>query len=128
MDVLFGKGNVIGWLENLIPHPSSPVNVGVSPASGPPPAFALEQNYPNPFNLETAIVYILPETAHVSLIIYNVVGQEVRRLVDATQASGQQRILWDGKDASGGHVPSGVYYYRLSTETWSKTRHMVLLR
>ena len=128
MDVLFGRGNTIGWLENLIPHPSSPVNVGASLASGPPPAFALEQNYPNPFNPETAIVYILPETAHVSLIIYNVVGQEVRRLVDATQASGQQRILWDGKDASGSHVPSGVYYYRLSTETWSKTRPMVLLR
>lgn len=68
-------------------------------------------NYPNPFNPETKIRFELPEPAQVSLIIYNLLGEEVRTLVNTDLEANFHTIRWDGKNDSGEEVPSGVYIY-----------------
>ncbi len=93
-----------------------------------PTDFALEGNYPNPFNPATEIVYALPQQVHVILTVYDMSGREVRRLVNTSQAPGRYRVRWDGKDAQGQSVRSGVYFYRLATDAWHKTQSMVLLK
>ncbi len=93
-----------------------------------PTDFALEGNYPNPFNPATEIAYALPQQVHVTLTVYDVSGREVRRLVDTAQAPGRYRVRWDGKNARGHSVRSGVYFYRLATDVWRKTQSMVLLK
>ncbi|UCE07074.1 MAG: T9SS type A sorting domain-containing protein, partial [bacterium] len=78
-----------------------------------PGKFILSQNYPNPFNPMTTIQYELPYGSEVQLIIYDVVGKEVIRLVDGNQEMGVHRVVWDGRDAIGRGVSSGVYLFRL---------------
>lgn len=99
---------------------------------GPQPAvpgrYALHQNYPNPFNPETAIRYSLAQAEPARLAIYNVLGQEVVTLVDRHQAAGAHEIVWNGTDAGGRAVSSGLYFYRLQAGQFSETRKMVLLR
>lgn len=98
------------------------VNVGVIRQ------FSLSQNHPNPFNSATAIRFHLPEAGKVALIIYNISGQEVIRLVDGRLPSGSHVVAWDGKNSEGETVGSGIYYYKLNTPTDSQLRRMVLLR
>jgi hypothetical protein len=84
--------------------------------------------YPNPFNPETNISYRLPEAGEVSLIVYNVMGQEVARLVDRYQAAGLYTVRWTGRDDSGVQVASGIYFYRLQAGEFGLTRKMMLLK
>ncbi len=93
-----------------------------------PSDFALEENYPNPFNPFTEIAYSLPRQAHVTLTVYDTAGREVDRLVSASQPAGRYQVRWDGTDAQGAPVRSGVYFYRLATEDWRETQSMVLLK
>ncbi len=89
----------------------------------------LAQNAPNPFNPSTSIRYSVGrEGAHVTLAIYDVSGRLVTKLVDAPTAAGEQMILWDGRNAHGRQVGSGIYFSRLSVDTWTATRKMVLLK
>ncbi|MCI0556837.1 MAG: DNRLRE domain-containing protein, partial [Anaerolineae bacterium] len=78
-----------------------------------PQTITLNPSYPNPFNLETRIEYALPKPGRVSLVIYNVRGQQVRKLVDEIQSGGFKRVLWNGRDDFGQGVGSGVYLIRL---------------
>ena len=94
-----------------------------------PENFYLGQNYPNPFNPQTRIKYELPHAGKVVLKVYNIVGQEIRTLVDGQRPSGTYSVIWDGRDGSGRGVASGVYLYRLEAEgQWVQIRKMVLLR
>ena len=94
-----------------------------------PETFALEQNYPNPFNPSTNIVYHLPERAEVTLHIYNVAGQLVRTLVSGTeQSAGIYQVTWDGRDAGGRPVASGLYLYRIQAGDFQETRRMMLVK
>lgn len=93
-----------------------------------PELVSLYQNYPNPFNSTTNIKYALPEKAKVVLKIYNVLGQEVRTLVDQNQPQGTYLITWDGENDSGQRVSSGIYFYRVQTNEKAKSRKMILLR
>ena len=93
-----------------------------------PGAYALMPNYPNPFNPSTAIGYAIPQDGQVTLTIYNVLGQEIRTLVDNHQAAGTYTVMWDGKDATGQHLNSGVYFYSIKSGDYSNTRKMVLMR
>jgi subtilisin family serine protease len=91
----------------------------------------LSQNYPNPFNAETKIRYVLPNGAahhRTTLRIYNILGQEIRVLVDAVQEAGDHTVRWDGCDQSGQAVSTGVYFYCLQSGPLSQMRKMVLLR
>ena len=99
-----------------------------SNGGGMPADFALSQNYPNPFNPETAIEFSLPEASDVELTIYNVLGQQVRVLVNGSYSAGVQRVAWNGRDDHGQRVSSGVYFYRLTSGSFSQTRKMMLLK
>ena len=88
-----------------------------------PSRIALGQNYPNPFNPTTTIHYDLPKSSHITLTIYNLMGQEVATLVSADQPAGRYAMTWD---ATG--FASGVYVYRLQAEDYSDTRKLLLLK
>lgn len=94
-----------------------------------PEAFALFQNYPNPFNPETSIKYKLAEPSHVALKIFNVLGQEIRTLVNEDQTAGAHTIKWDGKDNFGRPAASGIYIYQVKVgEQFNTARRMLLLK
>ncbi len=102
---------------------------GADQGGGIPKAFALGQNYPNPFNPSTSISYQLAERSEVTLKIHNVRGQLVRKLVSGVQDAGTHTVQWNGKDASGQTVSSGIYLYVLETgQNFRSTRKMVLLK
>jgi len=88
----------------------------------------LLQNRPNPFNPCTQIEYRLGKDTHAVLNIYDVRGRLIRTLIDRPQKTGVYHVIWDGKDSRGGMVSTGVYFYRLSTGTFTQTRRMVLLK
>jgi hypothetical protein len=86
----------------------------------------LEGNYPNPFNPSTTIQYGIPADGLVSLKIYNTLGQEVVTLVDGFQSAGYHSATWDGRNASGNTVSTGIYLYRLVAGDVVKTARMIL--
>lgn len=88
----------------------------------------LAQNHPNPFNPSTDIQYTLPAGGHVVLDIFDVSGSLVHRLVDAMQERGTHSATWTGVDQSGRPVPSGVYFYMLSTGDELQMKKMMLVR
>jgi hypothetical protein len=103
--------------------------VGIGdPGSEIPTTFAVMQNYPNPFNPETTIKYQLPQVAEVQLIIYNVLGQTIRTLVNDRIEAGYYEVVWDGRNDSGIQVPSGVYIYRFEAADYQKVNNMILLK
>ncbi|MFQ5651427.1 MAG: DNRLRE domain-containing protein [bacterium] len=86
---------------------------GNSTAPVLPDRVSLSQNYPNPFNAGTTIEYALPQRTHVKIIIYNLLGQQVRILVDGVQAAGFKKVQWNGRNKAGHDVGTGVYFVRL---------------
>ena len=93
-----------------------------------PTNITLYQNYPNPFNPTTNIQYDLPNTSQVDLKIYNSIGQEVKTLVNQTQAPGHKSIVWDGKDNFGRTVGSGLYFYSLKIGDKILNRKMAMVK
>jgi len=93
-----------------------------------PQQFTLHQNYPNPFNPSTIISYDLPKSAHVKLVVYNVLGKEVRKLVDARETAGHHEITWNSKNDAGSAVVSGVYFYKITAGEFELTRKLLLLK
>jgi hypothetical protein len=93
-----------------------------------PKNFALLQNYPNPFNLSTTIAYNLPLHSHVTIIVYNIAGQQVATLVNEIKPAGSYNVDWDGKDQHGRTVASGVYLYELQAGEYADTKKMLLLK
>ena len=93
-----------------------------------PITFALHAAYPNPFNLETQIRFDLSEACHVSLKIYNIRGQLVRALLDASLPAGRYTVQWDGTNESGTIVASGVYFCSMATRNFFSTKKMVMMK
>jgi hypothetical protein len=93
-----------------------------------PREYELTQNYPNPFNPTTSISYQLPKDINMSIRIYNIMGQEVRTLIDCKNMAGYHTVIWDGQDNNNSRVPSGVYFYTLQTDDFRQTKRMVLLK
>lgn len=99
-----------------------------------PQTFSLLQNYPNPFNPTTTLGYTLPKDAHVTLSVYNVLGQRVATLRDEVQYVGYHTLLWDGTNDFGSKVASGIYFYRIEAKpadgsaAFSSIKKMVLLK
>jgi len=88
----------------------------------------LFNNYPNPFNPETTISFSLQESSTVSIIIYDIRGAIITKLVDSLYGSGNHHILWNGKDRKGNSVPSGIYFYLMETHDYQETKKMLLLK
>ncbi|MFQ5708436.1 MAG: T9SS type A sorting domain-containing protein [bacterium] len=116
-----------GWLDFY--HNDSAVGIDTELKSVAKTIY-LKQNYPNPFNPETSIEYELAESGRVRLTIYNLLGQQVRTLVDEWQRAGRYRVRWDGRGAGGRtQLASGVYVYELRVgEAAVQRKKMVLLQ
>ena len=93
-----------------------------------PDEFVLYSNYPNPFNPTTNIDFGLPEETSVKLIIFDIMGREVRTLVNAIQESGYKSITWNGTDALGRNVGAGMYFYLLHAGEFRQVKKMILLK
>jgi hypothetical protein len=88
-----------------------------------PERFGLHQNFPNPFNSATTITYELPVSSDVQLAVYDILGRQVRVLVDERRNAGVHRVQFDA-----GGVASGVYIYRLKAGSYTQSRRLVVLR
>lgn len=93
-----------------------------------PKQYSLSQNYPNPFNPATMIIYQLPAAGHVDVRIYNLAGNEITRLVNEEKEAGVYRIKWDGRNAFGKQVPSGMYIVKLISGNYKITRKILKIQ
>jgi hypothetical protein len=93
-----------------------------------PQQFGLFENYPNPFNPSTTIRYDLAGAVDVSLVVYDVLGQKVRQMVDMRQPGGTYSVVWDGRNGQGQQVANGVYFYELKAGAFHSTRKMMLTK
>ncbi|MBC7187923.1 MAG: T9SS type A sorting domain-containing protein, partial [Calditrichaeota bacterium] len=102
-----------GWLEVVV---------------SPPRESRLLQNHPNPFNAQTEVRFQLAQPCHVVLTVWNVQGQQIRKLLEEERAAGYHTIHWDGKNEGGLAVASGVYLLRMKAGTVTETRRLLLMR
>lgn len=93
-----------------------------------PKSFSLFQNYPNPFNPTTTITFEIPETAKVTVAVYNVAGQKVKTLLEQVLQAGEHGVIWDGLDSRDQEVGSGIYLYSVKTGNFSLSKKMILIR
>jgi len=93
-----------------------------------PKVFSLNQNVPNPFNPSTIISYDVPKAAHVSLVIYNNLGERVCALVNGAKEPGTYTIRWNGENQKGEKVASGVYFYKMKAGDFEDSRQMMLVK
>jgi len=88
-----------------------------------PTEYSLTDAYPNPFNASAKIGFALPENANVRLEVFNMMGQKVTTLVDKPMEAGSHSIIWDASNNS-----SGIYFYRLTTEKFTSTKRVSLVK
>jgi len=93
-----------------------------------PNKFAIHQNYPNPFNPTTTIRYDLPEATNVQVVIYDLLGRQVIKLVNELQDAGYRSIKWNGQNSSGHTISTGIYFYQIKAGKNSSIKKMVLLK
>ena len=98
------------------------------PADNFPREFVLYSNYPNPFNPTTTLRYDLPEDSHVSIMIFDLMGREIRTLINKQQSAGIKSIMWDGTNDLGQPLSAGMYLYRISAGDFHSVKKMVLLK
>ncbi|MGH7453199.1 MAG: FlgD immunoglobulin-like domain containing protein, partial [bacterium] len=122
--------NAAGWGPFSAPRQFRiDVGTGIYSASeNIPREFSLSQNSPNPFNPSTTIEYELPQQVEVKLLIFDILGQHVRTLVNQTQQAGHYAITWDGRNENGQQVASGTFLYQLRAGNFVQTRRMALVR
>ena len=131
LDFGVNGSNVYGWTVSAggsIAAFSGTVSSVASSISSLPSEFALDQNYPNPFNPSTKIQFAIPASSHVSLKIYNSLGEEVATLVDNVMNAGTYSIEWNGKNHFNSTVASGVYFYRLTAGSFVQTKKMLMIK
>jgi hypothetical protein len=105
------------------------VVVGINPDFEPIPlSYNLKQNFPNPFNPSTRIYFEVPQTHKVKMVIYNILGQKVRTLVDENFNAGRHIINWDGRNDIGIQVPTGIYIYRIKAGDFISSRKMLMVK
>ncbi len=133
---LLVAAGVLGWIASSLSNTAYSSESGhgalspnVAMSSGiVPQYFEVSQNYPNPFNASTNLDYDLPDKADVEVRIYNILGREVRRLVDRSQQPGSYTAHWDGTDDQAQVVPSGLYFLvLLADDNWA-VRKMMLVK
>jgi hypothetical protein len=114
------------WTGPLVIKDPSDANDGVDLEV--PMNYSLAQNYPNPFNPTTTIGFALPMAGDVKLDVFNLLGQKVKTLVNTEMLAGEHKVVWDGTTDAGTRVASGVYFYRLSTDQFTDTKKMLMLK
>ena len=115
------------------PDVDNPVTVNTAVASAEdgsllPSEYALFQNYPNPFNPSTQISFDIPKAEFITLRVYNLLGQDVKTMVNQSMAPGRYTVEWNGNDMLNNDVASGVYFYELRGESFISRKKMLLIR
>ncbi len=106
----------VGW--------SGPIaTTDVRPETRVPAEYSLRQNFPNPFNPSTTITYDVAHTGLVVLNVYNLLGQQVATLVNGTKEPGSYKVSWNGDG-----LPSGIYFYKMQSGSFTATKRMLLLK
>ena len=126
-DFSFSNAGLIK-LNGLFSYPVTSVGTQIEVNEVLPDKFLLLQNYPNPFNPETHIQYILPQKRKVNLAIYDILGNQVKVLVNDIQEAGKKEVVWGGTNMKNQRVSSGIYFYRLQTDEFIETKRMLLIR
>lgn len=124
------------WSGNVFPSWDGPHTFQINPilsvnpvdGAGLPTKFGMSQNYPNPFNPSTNINFDLPKKSEVKLSVFNILGQEVKTLINKSMEAGSFIVDWDGTTDGGVHVSSGVYFYRLVAGDFVSTKKMMMLK
>ena len=93
-----------------------------------PTVYALKDNYPNPFNPVTTLRYDLPENGLVNITIYDMLGREVKTLINQAQDAGYRSLIWDATNDYGKPVSAGIYLYQIQAGEYMQTKKMVLLK
>ncbi len=119
-----------GYGSAILVFADKPFITSVNDNYNKPLTYSLDQNYPNPFNPTTTIRYSIggQGTAPVKIIVYNVLGQKIRTLVNDVKAPGYYQVLWNGRNNAGEEVSSGVYFYLLKVNNFIQTKKMLLLK
>jgi hypothetical protein len=120
--------------ENIVVHYAYNVNgqevlgrkeISIAPI---PDEFALYQNYPNPFNPVTTIEYAIPEAMNVNIVIYDIMGRQVKTLLNELQEPGYRSIKWSSTNDAGELVATGVYFYMISAGQHHSVKKMLLIK
>ena len=123
---IYAYTSFLGHFALIKKGSSSPLSIDEAVAI--PTEYALGQNYPNPFNPDTRISYDIIHNEKVSLVVYDILGRKIVDLVNEIKAPGRYNVMWNGNDANGNPVGSGMYLYQLKTRSFSKTKKMVISR
>jgi hypothetical protein len=125
IDTSTGQGTIIGstGVAGITAIAGDDRNTGVGTACDTPQQLSLSQSYPNPFNACTIIEFALPKSTDVRLSVYDMLGREVTVLVNERRNAGLHKAVFDGSELS-----SGVYFYRLKTGDFTKTKRMISLK
>ncbi|HWQ80700.1 MAG TPA: YCF48-related protein [Ignavibacteria bacterium] len=115
-------GSVMNTRPNIC-FIANPITNGGDPSNNLPKTYSLHQNYPNPFNPVTKIKFEIPKSSFVSLRVYDILGREVSVIVNETKQAGSYIIDFDASK-----LTSGIYFYRLNTQTFSDTKKMILIK
>jgi hypothetical protein len=113
-----GPGNQDAWLLRFGPD----LKV-IEPETAQPLAFNLYPAYPNPFNPMTTLKFDIPHSGNISLVVYNIMGQEVARLIDGYTAAGTHKMIFDAQG-----LPSGIYFAQIQAGDFQQVMKMVLLK
>jgi hypothetical protein len=116
---LAGTAVIRAWIDAL----GAATDIDISEQSAFPDTYYLYPAYPNPFNATTTIVYQLPAASHVKLEIYDIRGAKVATLVDDAQPAGKYTFQWNADTYA-----SGIYFYKLTAQNYSKIRKMILVK
>lgn len=90
--------------------------------------FSLSQNYPNPFNPTTKFTFTIPGSQQVTITVYDIMGREVKTLLNENKVIGKYTVSWDGTNSRGNTVSSLVYFYRLETTGFTDVKKMIFLK
>ncbi len=102
--------------------------LAVDEVGGLPSAYALHQNYPNPFNPSTTLRFDLPMATDIHIVVYDLLGREIVRLVEQRLEAGYHQLVWNGRDRRGREVPTGMYIVLMTTPDFKKSNKLVLLK
>ena len=116
------------WVFYVVYRPCIPTGIDDGPfVASTSPAF-LQLPWPSPFESSTEIEFVLGRSGHADVSVYNVSGQRVAKLANATYPAGAQRVTWDGRDNNGGRLPSGVYFVKLQVQDYTSVRKVLLTK
>jgi len=113
----------VDYQDMCSPFTINETTTGITDKNNQPKDFIIYPAYPNPFNNSTIISFKLPEKSQVKINVFNIVGEEVKTLVNSEMQPGLHKIRWNADE-----VPSGVYFYAIETKNFVETRKLILLK